>query len=289
MYQINPLLLEAIKLDPSKVNSYLKNPKTKKILMQAKSRIHKNPYLRNKFYDVTTLYHMTPSSNVNSIKKMGLTPKNGKLVSRATDSKTKHIAKLVYTMDDPENLKNYFRYVDYGPSGYNPVKRSMIKIRIPKSELKAHRVADPLEQINAPKNFKSNTFNFIGKSSLKHYPKSDILVSDKMKSADEFNNIYDMINALKEKGIISKKMTPKELRRWWSTQATKEDKWNIAMGINRKFPRGNYTASTVALDTSIKPEWIVGSSVAKKYNFEDQLRKDPKRTISMINDLMKRK
>lgn len=105
MYKINPLFLEeVIKLDPSKVETYLKNPSTREILMKAKSRIHKNPYLRDKFYDVTTLYHMTPSNKVNSIKKTGLLPKVGEQVKSFMGDR--EIDPLVYTTEK----KPYMNY-----------------------------------------------------------------------------------------------------------------------------------------------------------------------------------
>ena len=268
----------------------LNDPKYAKLIKQVKSRIHKNPYLRDKFYGVHTLYHMTPSSNLKSIYKNGIVPKNGKLISRATNNQTDSIPRLVYTMDNPEKLKRYFKYIDIQPDGsYTPIKRNILKLRVPQDVLKSHRVADPLEQVSASKSFRYNPLNHITKSALKHYPNVDKLINPDMAGRGELNSVYDIIDTLYKKQVIPHKMSPKQFRKWFSNSASKEDKYNVARLINQRFPRGNYTPDTVALNTDIKPEWIANSPNKIKYTFQNQIDKDPERSLSIINDLIKRK
>lgn len=294
------ILMEAIKLDPTNIQSQLHDPKIQKVLKMAKSRIHKNPYLRNKFYDVQTLYHMTPSSNLKSIYKNGIVPKNGKLVSDVvTKKQTGLLPRLVYTMDNSENLKRYFNQIgnkemvsklEKQPGGsYTPIKRTMLKLRVPRDVLRSHRVADPIEQLSASKSFKYNPLNHVTKSALKHYPNIDKIINPDVFEPGHWKNVYELIDDLYNKyHIIPYKMSPKQFRKWFSNSASKDQKREIAYAIYRRFPRGGYTPNTVALNTTIKPEWIVGSPKSIKYSFEDQLKKDPERTTKIINDLMKR-
>jgi len=264
-YQLNPLSLllsEAIKLDPSKVETYLKDPATRAMLLKAKSKIHKNPYLRNKFYDITTLYHMTPSDRVESIKKTGLIPRVGEQVKNFMGDKK--IDPLVYTTEKKPYMSSRYPGI------------SNIKIRIPNGELKASRVPDPIEQGTKLGHSYSNYFTG---SALKDYP-----VTRGVNVMGRTADLREILSRMSED--FGRTITPKEFRRMWA-KADKKQKLELGKYFVRYY-RGVFRPNTVALKRSVKPEWIVGSGKATKYDFEGQLRKDPERTISMINDLMKR-
>lgn len=281
MYQINPLLesliLEAIKLDPSKVDTYLKDPATKKILMQAKRRILRNPHLRDKFFDVTTLTHQTNKSNVPSIMKQGiLRSKSGgdgtdtaMMIKRGFLDPSK---KVVYTMKRGHKA----------PLDISAIKDpTVLKIRVPNSEM-SKRVADPMMPDYIGHNWQNYSIGKMFKQ-RKGVPVRTNRWGKPLDFETFAKEYYDM--------------TPKQLRKKWSTMSPKEKlelqkQFGGRFGHMSVYNKSNFNQAvrdTVALNTDIKPEWIVGSPTATKYHFEDELRKNPNRSIEMINDLMKRK
>ena len=277
MYQINPLL-EAIKLDPSKIDSYLKNPETKKLLLQAKSRIHKNPYLRNKFYDIVNLTHQTNRSNVPSIMKQGILRSKSGLAGTDTSAMIERglldpkKSKLVYTM----------KTGSVAPIDVSAIKDPVIlKIRIPRKEM-PKRVADPMMPDYIGNNWQNYSIGKLFKQNNK-LPVKTNRWGEPLTFERFAQDYYGM--------------SPKQLRKHWSTLSSEEKlklqrQFGGNFGHSTIYNKGDFNQAvrdTVALNGDIKPEWIVGSPTAKKYNFEDQLRKDPERTVSMINDLMKRK
>ena len=271
------ILIEAIKLDPKNIQSQLQNPEVQKLLKSAKSRIHRNPYLRDKFYDIVSLTHQTNRANVPSIMKSGiLRSKSG---SKGTDTAEMirrgfldpSKSKVVYTM----------RAGKKAPLDISAIKDPVaLKVRLPRSEI-SKRVADPL----MPDYIGHNWQNYsIGKM-FKH--RKDIPAR-----VDRFGNPLTFERFASDYFD----MTPKQLRRHWSTLSPKEKleiqkQFGGRFGHQSLYSKGEFNQAvrdTVALNTDIKPEWIVGSPKSIKYSFENQLKKDPERATKIINDLMKR-
>lgn len=279
MYRINPLFLEeAIKLHPSNIETYLNDPATRSILMKAKSKIHRNPYLRDKFYDIVSLTHQTNRSNVPSIMKHGiLRSKSGSagtdtslMIKRGFLDPAK--SKVVYTMKRGKKA----------PLDISATKDPVtLKLRIPRDQVKSFRVSDPMMPDYVGGNWQNYSIGKMFKQRNHSIPKLDRF--GRPLTFERFTSEFYGL-------------TPKQFRTKWSSLPSSE-KLNLQkqyggnfghMSIHNKNSFNQSVRDTVALNTDIKPEWIIGSSAAKKYRFEDELRRDPNRTIAMINDLMKR-
>ena len=278
MYQFNPLFLEEFtKLDPSKIETYLKDPVTRKMLMNAKTKIHKNPFLRDKFYDIVSLTHQTNRQNLPSIYKHGIL--RSKSASQGTD--TAQMIKRGFL--DPEKAKVVYtmKAGHKAPLDISAIKDPVVlKLRVPKNEVINHRVADPIMP------------DYIGHN-WQNYSIGKLFKNTKTYKVDRWGNPL----TFERFAADYYNMTPKQLRRRWSQLPSAEKiklqkEFAGRYGKMSGYNKGSFNQSvrdTVALNTDIKPEWIVGSGKTRKYNFEDQLRSNPEKSINMINDLMKRK